>query len=181
MFRENVLVPTQAVRLTALGLLAEGPQLYGDLAREVADFTSHILGKSLDLMGTSLELLRYEGLIEAVNGTGMVDNAEMRLTPAGLDALRSLLKAALRGPSIEINRLVLALKLRFLPILDEGDRREQLGLIRDWYAAEISRFEELRNRHGSRSPLFRRWIECEIDLARERLRHIPTEWSASPG
>jgi DNA-binding PadR family transcriptional regulator len=168
-FREQALVPAQAVRLTALGILAEGAQRYADLAREVADFTDHILGKSLDLMGNSLELLRYEGLIEAHGGTGMMDNAEMRLTASGREVLHTLLKAALRAPSNEINRLVLALKLRFLPLLDPADRHEQLALIREWYAGEIVRYEELRDRHGDRSPPFRAWVEREIALARDQL------------
>ena len=58
MFTERALLPAQAARLTALGMLAEGPRHYADLAREVAHFTGCILGQSLDLMGPSLELLR---------------------------------------------------------------------------------------------------------------------------
>ena len=172
MFHENALLPAQAARLTALGMLAEGPRRYADLAREVAHFTGVILGQSLDLMGTSLELLRYEGLIEAAGGVGMVDNAEMRLTAAGHAALRRLLQAGLHAPAVEVNRLVLALKLRFLPILGEAERGEVLAQIREWYAAEIVRFEELRARHGARSAPFRRWLDREIDLARERLHDI---------
>jgi hypothetical protein len=56
LFPETALLRAQAVRLTALGILAEGPLPYANLAREVADFTGHILGQSLDLMGASLEL-----------------------------------------------------------------------------------------------------------------------------
>jgi len=33
---ETALLPAQAVRLTALGILAEGPRPYADLARKVA-------------------------------------------------------------------------------------------------------------------------------------------------
>jgi DNA-binding PadR family transcriptional regulator len=171
-FREPALVPSQAVRLTALGILAEGERHYADLAREVGDFIDHILGKSLDLMGTSLELLRYEGLIEADGGTGMVDNAVMRLTDAGRGALQVLLKSGLRAPSIEVTHLVLALKLRFLPLLDEGDRAEQLALIRDWLAGEILRFEEVRARYAQGSAAFRRWIDAEIALAKQRLKEM---------
>lgn len=175
MFHENALLPAQAARLTALGMLAEAPRRYADLAREVGHFTSCILGQSLDLMGTSLELLRYEGLIEASDGTGMVDNAEMRLTPAGRAALVRLLQAGLHAPAVEVNRLVLALKLRFLPILGETDGAEIEAQIREWYAGEITRFEELRARHGARSPRFRRWLDREIDLARERLGEIAAD------
>ena len=66
MFRDNSLIPAEAIRLAALGLLAEAERRYGDLAGEIRHFTSRIVGPSLDLMGTSVELLRYEGLIEAV-------------------------------------------------------------------------------------------------------------------
>jgi DNA-binding PadR family transcriptional regulator len=171
-FHEHALLPSQAVRLTALGLLAEGPRRYADLAREVAEFIDRILGKSLDMMGTSLELLRYDGLIEAQGGTGMMDNAEMRLTPAGREALHALLRASLRAPSIEVNRLSLALKLRFLPTLEPAQRHEQFVLMREWYAGEILRFEQLRARHGERSALFCRWLDREIALAREQLKEI---------
>jgi putative AphA-like transcriptional regulator len=169
---ESALLPTQTVRLAALGILAEGAKPYAELAREVVDFIRCILGQSLDLMGTSLELLRYEGLIEAKGGTGMIDNAEMRLTPTGEAALRRLLAAGLNAPGNELNHLVLALKLRFLPILGEDDRCRQLALIGEWYAGEILRLEQLRTRHAGRSPQFRRWIEREIELTRERLGEI---------
>jgi hypothetical protein len=47
-------------------------------------------------------------LIEANGGTGMVDNAEMPLTPAGHQTLRALRKAGLRVPCTEFSHLVLA-------------------------------------------------------------------------
>jgi hypothetical protein len=179
MSADNALLPAQTVRLAALGILAEGARPYAELAREVVDFIRCILGQSLDLMGTSLELLRYEGLIEAVAGTGMIDNAEMRLTASGNEALRRLLAAGLNAPGNELNHLVLALKLRFLPILDDEDRRQQLALIGEWYAGEIIRLEQLCARHAGRSPQFRRWIEREIALTRERLGEI-AELAATP-
>lgn len=166
------LLPAQAVRLAALGLLAEEPRRYDDLAREVGAFTGAILGNSVDLMGTSLDLLRYEGLIEAAGGTGMVDNAEMRLTGPGRAALRQLLCAGLNAPNQEINRLVLALKLRFLPLLDAPERDAALTQIREWHAGEIVRFAELRARHGRRSPLFRLWLDREMARARRCLRDL---------
>lgn len=175
MVEEDALLPAQAARLTALGVLAEGPRRYADLAREVTHFTGGILGQTLDLMGTSLQLLRYEGLIEAAGGAGMIDNAEMRLTAAGRAALVRLLKAGLHAPAVEVNRLVLALKLRFLPILDKADRGEVRAQIQEWYAAEIARYEELRARHGTHSAPFRRWLDREIALARERLEEIAAD------
>ena len=80
MFRDNSLIPTEAVRLAALGLLAEGQRRYGDLAAEIRHFTSCIAGPSLELLGTSLELLRYEGLVAAAADGGLAENALLEIT-----------------------------------------------------------------------------------------------------
>ena len=60
MYRDNTLIPAEAVRLAALGSLVDGDKSYGDLAREIRFFVARIVGPSLDLLGTSLELLRLE-------------------------------------------------------------------------------------------------------------------------
>ena len=62
MYKDNSLIPTEAVRLAALGTLQEGPRRYADLAAEVRGFVGHIVGPSLDLIGPPMELLRVEGL-----------------------------------------------------------------------------------------------------------------------
>jgi DNA-binding PadR family transcriptional regulator len=175
MFRDNSLIPAEAVRLAALGLLAETPRRYGDLALEVRHFTSRLVGPSLDLMGTSLELLRYEGLIEAVDGEGMADNATLRLTAAGQAALVSLLKARLRGPVSDLNRVALLLKLRFLHHLSDADRETQTGLIREACANELARLEELRQHHAATPGPFLAWLDQDIAGLRERLA-----WLAGP-
>jgi DNA-binding PadR family transcriptional regulator len=167
MFKDNSLIPAEAVRLAALGLLAEAPQRYGDLAAEIRHFTSRVVGPSLDLMGTSLELLRYEGLIEAVDGQGMSDNAVLRLTPQGDEALSGLLKAQLRAPSSDMNRLVLLLKLRFLHHLPEAERQGQLALMAESLESERIRLDELRQH--SVPGLFRDWLEHDIALADSRI------------
>ncbi len=64
MYRDKSLLPTQAIRLAVLGSLAAGPRRYGQLAAETRAFTGALVGPSLDLLGTSIELLRFEGLIE---------------------------------------------------------------------------------------------------------------------
>ena len=62
MYKDNSLVPSEAVRLAALGLLARGPRgSYADLARDIRHITSRIVGPSLDLLGPSLELSRSKG------------------------------------------------------------------------------------------------------------------------
>lgn len=71
MFSDNTLTPKEAVRLCALGAIASKPMRYSELAGSVRHFTGRIMGPSLELMGTSIELLRYEGLVEAIDGKGM--------------------------------------------------------------------------------------------------------------
>ncbi len=167
MFKDNSLIPAEAVRLAALGLLAEAPRRYGDLAAEIRHFTSRIVGPSLDLMGTSLELLRYEGLIEAVDGEGMADNAVLRLSRSGAEAFAGLLKAQLRSPSSDMNRLTLLLKLRFLHHLPQAEQQEQLSLIADSLDSERARLDELRQH--SAAGLFRDWLERDLALIDDRI------------
>jgi DNA-binding PadR family transcriptional regulator len=167
MFRDNSLIPAEAIRLAALGLLAEAERRYGDLAGEIRHFTSRIVGPSLDLMGTSLELLRYEGLIEAVGGQGMSDNPTLRLTEQGRDALAGLLKAQLRSPMSDMNRLALMLKLRFLHHLPREQQHSQLALMAESLDSERIRLDELRQR--TEPSLFRDWLDHDIATVESRI------------
>ncbi|MEE8285043.1 MAG: hypothetical protein V3R63_08675, partial [Alphaproteobacteria bacterium] len=81
MYPDHSLMPKEAVHLAALGILAEGPRTYADLAAVVRDFTSHVVGPNLDLMGTSIQLLSFEGLITAEEGMGP---SQMLAPDAGL-------------------------------------------------------------------------------------------------
>ncbi len=168
MFRDNSLIPAEAIRLAALGILAEAPRRYGDLAAEIRHFTSHVVGPSLDLMGTSLELLRYEGLIEAVDGEGTADNAVLRLNERGAAALQGLLRAQLRAPLPDFNRLALLLKLRFLHHLPGGEQHTQLALMAESLESERARLEELRRRHQA-PGLFGDWLDHDIALMADRI------------
>src|SRR5215469_11654299 len=94
MFRDRSLVPAEAIRLAAL----------------VRFLTSRIVGPSPELMGSSLELLRYEGLVAPTSG----EDPELVLSPDGRTALGNLLRANLRSTSTDLGKLGLALKLRFL-------------------------------------------------------------------
>src|SRR5690242_7179071 len=168
MFRDKSLMPAEAVRLIALGLLAEQPRRYGDLALAITHFTRHIVGTSLDLMGSSLEALRYEGLVEAIDGQGMTDNAVLRISDHGMQTLRALLQAQLRAPVNDLNRLALVLKLRFLHHLVDSERLTQLGLMADSLESERLRLQELQ-RADAAPGLFSDWLEHEIALAGARI------------
>src|SRR5690606_7152685 len=84
MYPDNSLTPTEAIRLAALGSLAQAPKPYAALATEIRNFTGRIAGPSLDLIGPPLELLKVEGLVEP---TTSGEDAPMRVTEAGLAEL----------------------------------------------------------------------------------------------
>ncbi len=109
MYADNTLTPKEAVRLCALGTLALRPMCYSALADAIRHFVSRVLGPSLDVMGTSLELLKYEGLIEAADGADNNNGTELAITEAGRAELRALLTANIRLGATELNKLIVAL------------------------------------------------------------------------
>jgi len=56
MYRDNTLIPSEAIRLLGLGVLATGEITYAELAGEVRHFAGHVVGPSLDLMGAPIEM-----------------------------------------------------------------------------------------------------------------------------
>jgi hypothetical protein len=178
MFKDQSLLPVEAVRLAALGLLAEGPRRYDDLAMEIRHFIGLAVGPSLDLMGSSIELLRYEGLATA-DGAGTGDNAVLTLTSTGAEALTKLVQAPLRAPSTDAGRLVLLLKLRFLHHLGAAEQAAQWAQIADSLATEAARLNELRRLHGEAAPSLRDWLDRDLaDLAGRigEIRDDVTDW-----
>jgi len=174
MFADNTLTPKEAVRLCALGTIATRPMRYSELAGSVRHFTSRIMGPSLDLMGTSIELLRYEGLVEALDGsTGMEDDARLAITRAGRRELEALLTARLR-PGSDLSKLVVALKIRFLDLLDPAERRRQVDLLIEGVETELARLIDLRSAHadgdgrdGGEASLVA-WLDHDITLLESR-------------
>ena len=165
MYRDNSLIPAEAVRLAALGSLAQAAKSYAALAGEVRHFAGRIVGPSLDLMGPSLELLRVEGLVEAEDG----DDAPMRITEAGRQELRRLLTAGLRGPLSELNKLIIALKLRFLHLLDPVEQRLQAELLAETCEKELVRLDDLRGHHAGEAGHLVDWLDHDIAQVRARL------------
>jgi len=164
MFRDKTLIPTEAIRVLALGLIADRPRGYAELAQELRRFIGLVLGPSLDMLAPSLELLRFEGLAEA-NGNGA--DGELAITAKGRDELMTLLRANVRAPVNDTNRLVIALKFRFLHLLPQEEQKAQLALLADLYETERGRLEELRAQEGGAA--FAAWLDHEIALMGERI------------
>jgi DNA-binding PadR family transcriptional regulator len=164
MYKDNSLIPTEAVRLAALGILCEGPKSYATLADEVRHFTGRIVGPSLDLIGPPIELLRVEGLIEPSDNGGA-----MRISATGRAELHRLLGANLRGPLGEFNKLVIALKLRFLHLLDRDGQKLQAELLAEICERELARLTDLRRQYLGQSSHLVDWLDHDIAQVEARL------------
>lgn len=171
MYGDKSLTPAETMRLAVLGALTEGDVSYADLAAGVRHFVERMVGPSLELLGSSLEVLRLEGLIEAADGkTG--DAAPMRLTPAGRETFEKLILATLRTPMNDIQRLVLALKLRYLDQLPPEDKADQIDLLLELTETELARLEDLRRSRAG--GMFGDWLDQEIAHTDKRLAWLRT-------
>lgn len=168
MFSDKTLTPREAVRLCILGTVYQSAMHYADLASSARLFITRLSGPSLELMGTSVELLRYEGLIEPLDGKGMEDNARVAITEAGRNAFRTLMTAPLR-PASDLSKLVTALKFRFLHLLPPKDQREQVDLLVETQETGLARLADLRDATATDSGYMTRWLDEEILRAEQRL------------
>lgn len=160
MARDKALTPAEAMRLAVLGPLLDQDMAYAELAGEVRRFVERIVGPSLELLGSSLEVLRVEGLIEAVEGEAGADNSIVGITRAGREAFEQLMLSGLRSPTNDSARLVLALKLRYLHHIPPEDRADQLDMFLHVTESELARLRDLQARGGS--TVFLEWLQQEI-------------------
>lgn len=173
MYKDNSLLPREAVRLAALGILAGGQMTYAALAAAVRNFTSRIAGPSLDLMGTSIELLRFEGLIETEETeTEETLEAVLTLTGDGHSELIALLRAAVRPPVNDVAKLILALKFRFLHMLDIPDQYDQIEMMIEACEGELARLVDLRGHHSEDPGLLVEWLDHDIGQIEDRLNWL---------
>ncbi len=168
MFSDNSLLPKETIRLAALGILSERDLGYADLANAVRHFVGRIAGPSLELTGPSIEVMRYEGLIEPVSAA---KDAAFRLTDEGRRELLGLLKSTVRPPLTDVSKLVVALKMRFLDLLEPRERRDQADLMIDACELELARLVDLRGEPGGTGH-FQEWLESDIDLVMARLEWL---------
>jgi len=180
MYRDQSLLPKEAVRLAALGILLEdGPMAYGDLATAVRHFVSRVVGPSLEMLGPSIETLRYEGLIAAVKSGQSADSVDLQITEEGRAEFESLLCARIRIPASDsLSRLVLALKMRFMHRLDGAKQMEQVGLLSDAYESELVRLEDLQRHHAGDAGYLVAWLEHQAAQTRAELTWLKTALQA---
>jgi hypothetical protein len=163
MYADHTLTPREAIRLCALGILAGGPQPYDDVVFAVRHFVSRMTGPSLELMGESIELLKYEGL---------VDGEPLAITERGRDVLNELLRANVRAGSGAMNDLIFALKMRFLHLLSAEEQASQVGLMIEACETELARIEDVT---GDESGHLAGWLAIEAERLTARatyLKHV---------
>jgi len=167
MYRDNTLIPAEAIRLAALGELCGGEKTYGVLASGIRHVVARLVGPSLDLLGSSLEVLHLEGLIEPVGTDEVGENTELKITDAGRELFARLMASAVRAPMNDVSRLVIALKLKYLTHLDPVDRDAQVDMMIELFEADRNRMEDLRRSEDA--GLLAKWLDLDIAQAETRL------------
>ena len=169
MYRDNSLIPKEAIRMAALGALINGNRSYIDISTEVRQFSARIVGPSLDLLGTSIELLKLEGLIEVVENSDGDGEELLRLTSNGFQELKEYLKSTIRSGSSDLNKLVVALKLRFIEVLEPSERLDQLVGLQTMYQAERNRLQDLRKHEEWSAGLLSELLDLELAVTDQRV------------
>jgi hypothetical protein len=167
MYADNTLTPKESARLCALGTLADGARTYGELAGSVRHFLDRVQGPILDVMGSSIELLKYEGLVVIQSGEG--EQAVLAISDAGRAELETLLTTHVRPGATDLNKLIVSLKFRFLHLLDCLDQASQMDILIDTAETELTRLIDLRDHHGQDEGHLVQWIDMEIDVLRGRI------------
>ena len=166
MYRDNSLMPSEAIHLLALGLLTDKPRSYAELAREVRHFTDHVVGPSLDLVAQPIELLKVEGLI-APQGDG--EDPPLAITESGREALTGLLTANVRQPVNDINKLIIALKMRFLHLLSAEQQRLQTDMVIEMCERELARLQAIQTHNANAPGYLESWLKHDIGQTQARL------------
>ncbi len=177
MYADNTLTPREAIRLCALGTLSDGAMRYEDLVTAIRHFVSRISGPSLDLMGESIELLSYEGLVELSETGAEHGEAMVTISADGREMLKSLLLANPRAGGSSLNELIMALKFRFLHLLAPADQKTQLELFMEATESDLARIEDLRRHHQNDRGFGPGWLAHDMDLLEARLTWLK-EFSA---
>ncbi len=166
MYTDNTLTPKEAVRLCALGALMSEPTRYSALASSVRYFVSHIIGPSLEVMGQSIELLRYEGLVKSDNND---EDPTLHITTEGRAEFETLVQANVRHGATELNKLIIALKFRFLHLLGAEQQAEQILSLMDLSENELARLSELRTHHARDEGIIVSWLDHDIEMVESHM------------
>ena len=108
----------------------------------------------------------YEGLATLEDTEGE-DGALLRITDEGRRQFVTLMTSGVRAPVNDVSKLVIALKMRFLDLLDEDDRLDQIDLMREMSEGEAARLRDLRQENDTGG--FSSWLTFEIEQLESRI------------
>ena len=74
----------------------------------------------------------------------------------------------MRPPLTDMSKLVIALKMRFLPLLSDKERHDQVDLLIDSCELELARLSDLLE-PSSEKLFFQDWLSHDIKLVQTRL------------
>lgn len=178
MQRDRTLMPAEALRLAALGTLAmRGRMTYAALATEVRLFTASYGGSPVDVMASSIELLRFEGLIAVAEASEDPGAVVVELTWEGRAELARLLNASVKSTGAYA-RLLVALKVRFLHLLPADQKELQHELLAEALRTELARLLDLRQRMSDEHADFLAWLDRDIDRVQGELSWFEGELPA---
>ena len=131
MQRDRALIPVEGLRLAALGILArQGPMAYASLATMVRLFATSYGASPVDVMSSSIELLRFEGLIEIGEREEDQGSAPVALTARGREELERLMIAPIKVAGAYA-KLLVALKMRFFHLLGNEEKKRLAEVLGD--------------------------------------------------
>ena len=91
-----------------------------------------------------------------------MSDAQLSLTDAGHKKFIELMQGNVRDTSGELSRLIMALKMRFLHLLDHDIRTEQIEILQDVCELDLERVLALRDEHANEAENFTSWLEMEV-------------------
>jgi hypothetical protein len=91
----------------------------------------------------------------------------LRITDAGRKQFVNLMISGVRAPVSDVSKLIIALKMRFLHLLDQEDRLDQFELMREMSVAEAVRLRDLRDNGTTEG--FSEWLSFEIGQLESRI------------
>jgi hypothetical protein len=100
---------------------------------------------------------------------GLADDAALRITEAGRSEMHRLLAANIRTQVNDLNKLIVALKMRFLHLLPAAEQQVQVELLVDTVERELARLLDLRRHHEAAPGRLVAWLDLEITQTRTRL------------
>jgi len=101
----------------------------------------------------------------------MEDDALVGITEGGRRELKTLLTARLR-PGTDLSKLIIALKMRFLDLLERNEQKAQADLLIEMVEGELTRLIDLRGTFATNDSdpcHLTDWLDHDIQTLENRL------------